>query len=100
MGQYIPMFAKSFWGKLLAAQQKMMTDLWAANIAGYRKGAADSQANARKVLEGNGIKIHDPGADALDATRKAMLSDIGALIKDAKLSSEIVTLVKESVGTA
>jgi C4-dicarboxylate-binding protein DctP len=100
MGQYIPMFANGFWGKLSAAQQKMMTDLWAANIAGYRKGAADSQANARKVLESNGVKIHDPSADELNTTRKAMLGDVGALIKDAKLSNEIVTLVKESVGAA
>jgi C4-dicarboxylate-binding protein DctP len=100
MGQYIPMIAKSFWGKLSAAQQKIMTDLWASNIAGYRKGAADSQANARKVLESNGVKFHDPGADELNATRKAMMTDIGSLIKDAKLSPEIVNLVKDAVGSS
>jgi TRAP-type C4-dicarboxylate transport system substrate-binding protein len=48
MGQYIPMMSKAFWAKLQPAQQKLMTDLWAANIADYRKGAAASQANARK----------------------------------------------------
>jgi TRAP-type transport system periplasmic protein len=100
MGQYIPMIAKSFWSKLSAAQQKMMTDLWAANIARYRQGAADSQANARKVLESNGVKIHAPSADELGTTRKAMMGDINALIKDAKLSSEIVNLVKEAVGSS
>ena len=100
MGQYIPMIAKSFWSKLSAAQQKMMTDLWAANIGRYRQGAADSQANARKVLESNGVKIHDPSAEDLAATRKAMMGDIGSLIKDAKLSNEIVTLVKEAVGSS
>jgi TRAP-type transport system periplasmic protein len=100
MGQYIPMIAKSFWSKLSAAQQKMMTDLWAANIGRYRQGAADSQANARKVLESNGVKIHDPSAEELAATRKAMMGDIGSLIKDAKLSSEIVNLVKEAVGSS
>jgi C4-dicarboxylate-binding protein DctP len=100
MGQYIPMIAKGFWSKLSAAQQKMMTDLWAANIASYRKGAADSQANARKVLEGNSVKFHDPSAEELNATRKAMLGDIDSLIKDAKLSPEIVTLVKEAVGSS
>jgi TRAP-type C4-dicarboxylate transport system substrate-binding protein len=100
MGQYIPMIAKSFWSKLSAAQQKMMTDLWAANISRYRQGAADSQANARKVLESNGVKIHDPSAEDLAATRKAMMGDIGSLIKDAKLSNEIVTLVKEAVGSS
>jgi TRAP-type C4-dicarboxylate transport system substrate-binding protein len=100
MGQYIPMIAKSFWSKLSAAQQKLMIDLWAANIERYRQGAADSQANARKVLESNGVKIHDPGPEELGPTRKAMLADVDTLIKDAKLSSEIVSLVKDSVGSA
>jgi C4-dicarboxylate-binding protein DctP len=100
MGQYIPMIGKGFWAKLSPAQQKLMVELWAANIAGYRKNAADSQANARKVLEANGIKIHDPSAGELDATRKAMLADVGSLIKDAKLSTEVVNLVKESTGSA
>jgi C4-dicarboxylate-binding protein DctP len=100
MGQYIPMIGKTFWGKLSANQQKLMVDLWKDNIAGYRKGAADSQANARKVLETNGIKIHDPGADEMAATRKAMLADVNSLIKDAKLSPEVVALVKESTGSA
>ena len=100
MGQYIPQVAKSFWAKLSPAQQKLMTGLWADNIAGYRKGAADSQANARGILEKNGVKFHDPSADELNTTRKAMLGDINSLIKDAKLSPEIVSLVRESIGSA
>jgi TRAP-type transport system periplasmic protein len=100
MGQYIPMISKAFSAKLSADQMKLMTDLWVANIADYRKGAATSQANARKVLEGNGVKFHDPSADELGATRKAMMGDIGSLIKDAKLSPEIVDLVKQAVGSS
>ncbi len=100
MGQYIPQIAKSFWSKLSDKQQKLMTDLWAENIAGYRKGAADSQSKARGILEQNGVKFHDPSADDLATTRKGMIGDIASLIKDAKLSSEIVNLVKESVGSA
>ena len=100
MGQYIPQVSKAFWGKLSAAQQKLMTDLWAANIAGYRTGAATSQAKARNVLETNGVKFHDPAADELAATRKGMLGDIDSLIRDAKLSAEIVELVKQSVGSS
>jgi TRAP-type C4-dicarboxylate transport system substrate-binding protein len=99
MGQYIPMMSKAFTAKLAAAQLKMMTDLWAANIADYRKGAATSQANARGILEKNGVKFHDPSADESGATRKAMMGDIDSLIKEAKLSPEIVGLVKDSVGS-
>jgi C4-dicarboxylate-binding protein DctP len=100
MGQYIPMIGKNFWAKLKPAQQKMMVDLWAEHIGDYRKNAAASQANARKVLETNGVKFHDPSADESAATRKAMLADIGSLIKEAKLSAEVVKLVKESTGNA
>jgi len=43
-----------------------------------------------------GVKFTDPAADELAATRKAMLGDVDALIKDAKLSPEIVKLVKDA----
>ncbi len=99
MGQYIPMMSKAFTAKLSPAQLKLMVDLWAANIADYRKGAAASQANARGILEKNGVKFHDPSAEEVAATRKAMMADIDTLIKDAKLSPEIVGLVKDSVGS-
>jgi C4-dicarboxylate-binding protein DctP len=100
MGQYIPQISLAFWDKLSPAQQKLMTGLWADNIAAYRKGAAASQANARKILEGNGIKFTDPSAEQIAATRKAMMGDIAALIKDAKLSNEIVSLVKDAIGSS
>ncbi|MBS0539696.1 MAG: TRAP transporter substrate-binding protein DctP [Proteobacteria bacterium] len=100
MGQYIPMMSKAFTAKLKPAQVKMMTDLWQANIAGYRKGSADSQANARKVLETNGVKFHDPSPAEAAEIRKGMMGDLPALIKDAKLSPDIVGLVKEAVGSA
>lgn len=98
MGQYIPMIGNATWAKLAPAQQKLMTDLWAQNIGGYRSNAAASQANGRKVMESNGVKFTDPSADELAAARKAMLADVDTLIKDAKLSPEIVKLVKEAIG--
>jgi C4-dicarboxylate-binding protein DctP len=100
MGQYIPMMSKVFAAKLTPAQSKMMTDIWAANIAGYRKGSATSQANARGILEKNGVKFFDPTPDESAAVRKAMMGDIDTLIKDAKLSPEIVSLCKEVAGSS
>ncbi len=100
MSQYVPMMSKIFTAKLTPAQTKMMLDLWQANIADYRKGSATSQANARGILEKNGVKFHDPSAEEAAATRKAMMADMPTLIKDAKLSPEIVSLVKDAVGSA
>ena len=97
LAQYVPMLSKTAWEKLAPAQQKMMADLWAENIESYNKGSAASQANARSILEKNGVKFFDPDARTLATTRTAMIDDLATLVKDAKLSPEIVKLVKESV---
>jgi TRAP-type C4-dicarboxylate transport system substrate-binding protein len=100
MSQYVPMMSNAFAAKLAPAQAKLILDLWQANIADYRKGSATSQANARGILEKNGVKFHDPSAEEAAATRKAMMADIQTLIKDAKLSPEVVSLVKDAVGSS
>jgi TRAP-type C4-dicarboxylate transport system substrate-binding protein len=100
MSQYIPMMSKAFTAKLQPAQVTMMLDLWKANIADYRKGSAAAQANARIVLEKNGVKFHDVTADEAAQIRKGMLADVQTLIKDAKLSAEVVNLCKEAAGSA
>jgi len=100
LAQYVPMIGKATWAKLSPAQQKTMTDLWAENIDGYDKASAASQAKARQTMQQNGVTFFDPTADELAATRKAMIADIEPLIKDAKLSAEVVKLVKEAVGNA
>jgi TRAP-type transport system periplasmic protein len=100
MSQYIPMMSQAFAAKLQQAQVTMMLDLWKANIADYRKGSAAAQSNARNVLEKNGVKFHDVGADEAAAIRKGMMADIQTLIKDSKLSPEVVSLCKEAAGSA
>lgn len=99
MGQYIPMIANGFWAKLTPGQQKMMTDLWAENITTYSAEAFTSQTNARKTLEANGVKFTDPSAAVLSDTRKRMIAEQGGMIREAKLSPEIVRLVQEAIAT-
>ncbi len=99
LAQYIPMVGNATWEKLSKAQQKLMTDLWAENIAGYNKGSAESQSKARVILEKNGVKFHDASARELATTRTAMIDAVEPLIKEAKLSPEIVKLVKEAVSS-
>jgi len=98
--QYIPQVGAAFWARLSPQQQKIMTDLWAENIGDYRKAAAASQLGGRKALESNGVEFHDPDARELAATRHAMIGNVDTLIKEAGLSSEIVRLAKEAVGSA
>ncbi|HET6184739.1 MAG TPA: TRAP transporter substrate-binding protein DctP [Acetobacteraceae bacterium] len=100
MGQYVPMFTDAFWGKLSPDQQKMLTDIWAQNIGGYRAAAFASQANARKALEANNIKVTDPSAAELAESRKKMLAQQDGMIKDTNISPDLVKLVQESIGSS
>jgi TRAP-type C4-dicarboxylate transport system substrate-binding protein len=98
VGQYVPLVSLSFWAKLTPEQQKIMLGLWAKNIPTYRVNAAAAQTRARKALEGNGVTFFDPSHDELAANRKLMQADVATLIKEAKLSPEIVHLTDEAIG--
>ncbi len=98
VGQYVPMVSQAFWAKLTPEQQKIMLDLWAKNIPTYRANAAEAQLKARKTLEETGVTFVDPSKDDLNANRKVMQADVATLIKDAKLSPEIVRLTDEAIG--
>jgi len=101
VGQYMPMISKAFWSKLTADDQKLMTDLWMANIGAYRANSYLAQDRARKAMEENGVAFTDPSAEQLAASRKLQQADVSTLIKDAKLSPEVVRLCEDSVnGTA
>jgi TRAP-type transport system periplasmic protein len=101
VGQYVPMISETFWAKLTPDIQKIMVDLWAANVATYRTNAVASQERARKLMEQSGVIFTDPSQAILDKARKAMEADVGTLAKEAKLSPEVVRLSAESVnGTA
>jgi TRAP-type transport system periplasmic protein len=95
-GQYIPMISGTFWDKLSADHQKLMRDLWAQNIGTYRTNAAAAQARARKTMEDNGVAFVDPSKEQLAAARKLMQADVATLIKDAKLSPEVVKYAEEA----
>lgn len=90
VGQYMPMISNAFWSKVPADVKKIMTDLWMANIGTYRKNAEDKQIAARKTMADNGVQFTDPSEAVLDAARKAMQADVGTLVKDAKLTPDVV----------
>jgi len=97
VGQYMPMISQAFWSKLTPDVQKIMTDLWMSNIGTYRVNAYASQARARKTMEENGVTFVDPSPEVLADTRKRMQGDVATLIRDARLSPDIVRLAEESV---
>jgi len=97
VGEYIPLISNAFWDKLSPELQGIMTKVWADNIGIYRDNAMAAQARARKVLEEHGVVFADPPAEVLAADRARMQADVGTLIKEAKLSPEVVKLAEAAV---
>ena len=90
VGQYMPMLSGGAWAKLSPAQQKIMLDLWEQNIPTYRTNAFAAQQHARELMQQNGVSFVDPSAEQLATSRKMMEANVAGLIKDAKLSADIV----------
>jgi C4-dicarboxylate-binding protein DctP len=95
---YIPMVSDAFWSKLGEDDRKLMREVWAANIERYRAMSAKSQADARETMKSHGVTFVDPPADQIAADRKRMIAAQADLVRDTKLSPEIVKLVTDTVG--
>ena len=100
VAEYIPMISQAFWAKLSPAQQKMMGDLWAENIATYRANTAASQTRARGVLASHGIKIVDPSEAQIAADRARMMPEQDQLAKQLHISSDLVKLLDAALSSA
>jgi len=100
IGEYIPVISLTFWNKLSPDLQTIMTDLWEQNIGGYRATMLQRQIDARKLMETKGVAFVDPTPAQLAASRTMLNGALDELIKDAKLSPEIVRLAQEDVGAS
>lgn len=100
VGEYIPMVSVAFWNKLSADEQKMMTDLWAQNIATYRSNMAAAQTKARQTMQSHGVKYADPSPQQIAEWRKGMLAQQEQLAKELKISPEVVKAVVADAGVA
>lgn len=96
-GNYVPMVSDAFWSRLSEDDRKLMRNVWAANIERYRAMSAKSQTNARAMMQSNGVTFVDPTADQVEADRKRMVAAQADLIRDTKLSADIVKLVSDTV---
>ena len=96
---YIPMVGDVFWSKLGEGERKLMRDVWSDNIDRYRAMSAKSQADARETMKSHGVTFFDPSPERFAADRKRMIDAQADLIRDAKLSAEIVKLVSDAVGS-
>jgi len=74
-----------------------MSDLWGANIAGYRANMLAAQARARGLVQAHGIRITVPPADQIAAVREKMMAEQDEVARRSKISPEMVAAVMEEV---
>jgi len=97
MGYYVPMLSKAFWSKLSPEQQKLVVEVWAQNIGGYRDAMAAAQAKARDELIEHGVKFTVPTAEQLAAVRQKMMLEQDQIAKELKLSPDLVKAATEAM---
>jgi TRAP-type C4-dicarboxylate transport system substrate-binding protein len=100
MGDYIPMFSETFWGTLRPALKSLVTDLWAANIGIYRANLAAAQDRAERELKARGVKLAYVAAEDLTEQRRLMLAQQESVVRDMKISSEMLGRINEAVAAA
>lgn len=100
IGFYVPMISETFWNKLPADLQKTATDLWNQKIGSYRKKMEDAQADARRMLEQNGIKFVSPSPEKLAEVRQKMMPTQDAIAKDLRITPALQKQVASDLQAA
>ena len=79
VAEYIPMISQAFWDKLSPDQQKMMSDLWAQNIADLPRQHGRRRRPRRAArCEEHGIKFVDPTPEQIAADAQADAGGAGS----------------------
>jgi TRAP-type C4-dicarboxylate transport system substrate-binding protein len=86
---YVPLVGGAFWQGPAAQHQALLTDVWGANVAGYRARMAAAQIAARDRLVQHGVVLTTPDQAEIDAVRRRMLAEQEGLVKQWRMTPEI-----------
>jgi TRAP-type C4-dicarboxylate transport system substrate-binding protein len=95
---YVPLLGGAFWQSLAPGLQGLLTDVWEANIAGYRAHMATAQEAAREKLVQHGVVFTVPDTTEADAVRNRMLAMQEGLVKQWRMSPEIAAQALADAG--
>jgi C4-dicarboxylate-binding protein DctP len=96
---YVPLVSDAFYSSLPVDLQKLLIDVWVANIPTYRKNMLASQDRALGELKSHGLELTDPAEAELAEIRKRMLVEQDKLVAELKMSPELTKLVAEDLGS-
>jgi len=93
IGEYIPIVSLAFWTKLSPDLQQLLTGIWQENVSAYRANMAAAQAHARETIQEHGFAIAVPAPEEFDATRQKMIAEQDHIVKQSKISAEMLSAV-------
>lgn len=93
--QYIPLIRMSFWEKLSPEIRTIVVDTWGKNVDISRSQAAEAQANAKKILVENGVKVVVPTDQHTNVWRNKMIKKQDDFIRKMNIDPEIVDLIMD-----
>lgn len=91
--QYVPIVSRRLWTRLPSDVRGAMTAEWEALVLEARTMAAADQAAALKILAANRVTVVEPPAEALAATREALLAGQDAMVGALGLDPDLVAAV-------
>lgn len=96
--QYVPMISNKSWSKYPKEIQELIVKVWAEKIDAVRDLADKRQQSAVEDAKKNGMTVVVPAKDDIDATRKKLLAKQDDLIKQLKISPEIMQMITAAYG--
>lgn len=95
--QYVPMIRESFWQRLPAELQQLVADSWEQVVDGQRIDAARAQAEARGLLQRQGIRMVIPAAEALVHWRQVAREVQPRLVTEMGIDPQLVSHAEEAL---
>ena len=98
MGLYVPMTNADFWQKIGPKLQETVLKLWDENLPKWRENTLKLQANARGILEKQGVTFVDVPQAELDRVHADMVKVQDKAVADAHISPKLAELIMADVG--
>jgi len=95
--QYIPLISRTYWNQLPEDVRAMVRESWESGVTEARLEAAQAQSDARRTLEANGVRVHQPSKEAMQAWRKRALAAQNAIAQKLGVPETLVNQAQQAL---
>lgn len=94
-GQYVPLLGDRFWTRIPEALRRTIRSTWEEHVDAAREAAARAQADARRLLQENGVRIVVPSPASTAAWRRILAAGQPEMIRSLGLDPALARLIPE-----